>query len=150
MQQGVWQCVEQRAFLAKGAAALVLASADYAQQLGIKPWVRIVSTAVAGVDPAYMGLGPIPASRNALARAGLTAEPTAHVQCELVPARRTGPVPVNITKWGIQFIFCLKNDRTVSYYPHWLLRNSILLANSTSMLKPMANSNSKSSNFSVR
>lgn len=55
-----------------GASALVLASAERAHQLGLKPWARIVSTAVAGVDPAYMGLGPIPASRKALARAGLT------------------------------------------------------------------------------
>ncbi len=55
-----------------GAAALVLTSAERARQLFIKPWARIVSTAVAGVDPAYMGLGPIPASRKALARAGLS------------------------------------------------------------------------------
>ncbi len=55
-----------------GAAALVLTSAEKAKQLDIKPWARIVSTAVAGVDPAYMGLGPIPASRKALARAGLS------------------------------------------------------------------------------
>jgi acetyl-CoA acetyltransferase family protein len=55
-----------------GAAALLLVSAERAQQLGLKPWARIVSTAVAGVDPAYMGLEPIPASRKALARAGVT------------------------------------------------------------------------------
>jgi acetyl-CoA acetyltransferase family protein len=55
-----------------GAAAMVLISAQRAQQLGIKPLARIVSTAVAGVDPAYMGLGPIPASLKALTRAGLT------------------------------------------------------------------------------
>jgi len=40
--------------------------------VGAKPLARIVSTAVAGVDPAYMGLGPIPATQKALARAGLT------------------------------------------------------------------------------
>ncbi|HEX4204608.1 MAG TPA: acetyl-CoA C-acyltransferase [Ktedonobacteraceae bacterium] len=55
-----------------GAAAMVLTSAERAQQLGIKPWARVVSTAVAGVDPSYMGLGPIPASKKALARAGLS------------------------------------------------------------------------------
>jgi 3-oxoadipyl-CoA thiolase len=55
-----------------GAAALVLTSAERAQQLGLKPWARILATAVAGVDPASMGLGPIPASRKALRRAGLT------------------------------------------------------------------------------
>ena len=54
-----------------GAAALVLTSIERARQMGIKPLARIVSTAVAGVDPAYMGLGPIPASRKALERAGL-------------------------------------------------------------------------------
>ncbi len=55
-----------------GAAALVLTSAEKAEQPGIKPWARVVATGVAGVDPAYMGLGPIPASRKALARAGLS------------------------------------------------------------------------------
>lgn len=55
-----------------GAAALVLTSAEKAQHLGIKPLARIVATGVAGVDPAYMGIGPIPASRKALARAGLS------------------------------------------------------------------------------
>lgn len=55
-----------------GAAALVLMSPSRAEQLGIKPMARIVATAVAGVDPAYMGLGPIPASKKALKRAGLT------------------------------------------------------------------------------
>ncbi|HEU5374436.1 MAG TPA: acetyl-CoA C-acyltransferase [Ktedonobacteraceae bacterium] len=55
-----------------GAAALVLMSAERAQDLGLRPRARIVASAVAGVDPAYMGLGPIPASRKALQRAGLT------------------------------------------------------------------------------
>jgi 3-oxoadipyl-CoA thiolase len=55
-----------------GAAALVLASAARAAALGLRPRARIVACAVAGVDPAYMGLGPIPASRKALARAGLS------------------------------------------------------------------------------
>jgi len=55
-----------------GAAALVLVSAERAKGLGAIPFARIVSTAVAGVDPAYMGLGPIYASRKALQRAGLS------------------------------------------------------------------------------
>jgi 3-oxoadipyl-CoA thiolase len=54
-----------------GAAALVLSSGRYAAANGLKPLARIVSCAVAGVDPAYMGLGPIPASRKALQRANL-------------------------------------------------------------------------------
>ncbi|MGZ6390162.1 MAG: thiolase family protein [Ktedonobacterales bacterium] len=57
-----------------GAAALVLASRDYAVRAGLRPRARIVSCAVAGVDPAYMGLGPIPATRKALQRAGLTVD----------------------------------------------------------------------------
>lgn len=57
-----------------GAAALVLASRSAAAQLGVAPRARIVSSAVAGVDPSYMGLGPIPATRKALQRAGLTVE----------------------------------------------------------------------------
>ncbi|GCE20529.1 acetyl-CoA acetyltransferase [Dictyobacter kobayashii] len=55
-----------------GAAALVLSSHDYARAHGLQPLARIVTTAVAGVDPAYMGLGPIAAARKALQRAGLS------------------------------------------------------------------------------
>lgn len=54
-----------------GAAALVLMAASRARSLGLRPCARIVATAVAGVDPAYMGLGPIPATRKVLQRAGL-------------------------------------------------------------------------------
>ena len=54
-----------------GAAALVLASRTAAEQAGLRPRARILSCAVAGVDPAYMGLGPIPATRKASQRAGL-------------------------------------------------------------------------------
>ena len=53
-----------------GAAALVLMSADAAQRRGLTPLARIASFATAGVDPAVMGTGPIPASRKALQRAG--------------------------------------------------------------------------------
>jgi 3-oxoadipyl-CoA thiolase len=54
-----------------GAAALLVTSAERAKSFGLEPIARIVSTAVAGVKPDEMGLGPIPASRKALARAGL-------------------------------------------------------------------------------
>lgn len=54
-----------------GAAALVIMSAEKAQELGIKPMAKILSYASAGVDPAIMGIGPIPASREALSKAGL-------------------------------------------------------------------------------
>jgi acetyl-CoA C-acetyltransferase len=53
-----------------GAAAAVVMSADEAKRRGIKPMARIVSWATAGVDPAIMGTGPIPASRKALEKAG--------------------------------------------------------------------------------
>jgi 3-oxoadipyl-CoA thiolase len=58
-----------------GAAALVLASRRWAEAHGHRPLARILSGAAAGVDPAYMGLGPIPATQKALKRAGIaTAE----------------------------------------------------------------------------
>jgi 3-oxoadipyl-CoA thiolase len=56
-----------------GAACVVLTSAERARELGREPLARIVSTASAGVDPGYMGIGPVPATRQALDRAGLTA-----------------------------------------------------------------------------
>jgi acetyl-CoA acyltransferase len=54
-----------------GAAALLVASADYARAHGLTPLARIRSVAVAGVPPRTMGIGPVPATRKALARAGL-------------------------------------------------------------------------------
>jgi acetyl-CoA acetyltransferase family protein len=47
-------------------------SAEKARELGLKPMARVVSSAVAGVDPGYMGIGPVPSTRKALKRAGLT------------------------------------------------------------------------------
>jgi acetyl-CoA C-acetyltransferase len=55
-----------------GAAAVVLMSAEEAEKRGVTPLARIVSWATAGVDPAIMGSGPIPASRKALEKAGWT------------------------------------------------------------------------------
>jgi 3-oxoadipyl-CoA thiolase len=55
-----------------GAAGLLVTSEARARELGLHPMARLISSAVAGVDPATMGLGPIPASRKALERAGLT------------------------------------------------------------------------------
>src|SRR5437879_6189788 len=54
-----------------GAAAVALAEAGVARKLGLKPLARLVGYAFAGVDPAYMGIGPLPATRNVLARTGL-------------------------------------------------------------------------------
>lgn len=56
-----------------GSAALAVVGARMLQELGLQPMARIVATAVAGVDPSCMGLGPVPATRKALARAGITA-----------------------------------------------------------------------------
>jgi 3-oxoadipyl-CoA thiolase len=56
-----------------GAACLLMMSDSQAQRINARPLARIVAAASAGVDPSVMGLGPIPASRKALARAGLRA-----------------------------------------------------------------------------
>jgi acetyl-CoA acetyltransferase family protein len=55
-----------------GAAALAVLSRRAAEELGVQPLARIVASAVAGVDPSRMGLGPVPATHKALARAGLS------------------------------------------------------------------------------
>jgi acetyl-CoA acetyltransferase family protein len=55
-----------------GAACLILASGTAVRRDGLKPLARVVSVGAAGVDPAIMGMGPVPAVRKALARAGLT------------------------------------------------------------------------------
>jgi acetyl-CoA acyltransferase len=55
-----------------GAAALLVVSPDYARAHGIKPMARVRSIAAAGVPPRVMGIGPVPATRKALARAGVT------------------------------------------------------------------------------
>ncbi len=57
-----------------GAAALVLASAQAVRSLGLSPIGRLAGYAHAGVDPALMGIGPIPATRRLLARSGLRVE----------------------------------------------------------------------------
>jgi acetyl-CoA C-acetyltransferase/3-oxo-5,6-didehydrosuberyl-CoA/3-oxoadipyl-CoA thiolase len=58
--------------LSDGAAALLLTTPQKAEQLKLKPLVRIIASAAAGVHPNYMGIGPIPATQKALKRAGLT------------------------------------------------------------------------------
>jgi len=55
-----------------GAAALLVVESERARALGLKPYARIVATAVAGVDPSVMGAGPIPAIKKLLERTGLT------------------------------------------------------------------------------
>ncbi len=55
-----------------GASAILIVSAGYAKKHGISPMARIVSTGVSGVDPRIMGIGPVPATKMALTRAGLS------------------------------------------------------------------------------
>lgn len=57
-----------------GAAALLVASSEAVEKYGLKPKVRIVASAVSGIEPRVMGLGPVEASKKALRRAGLTLE----------------------------------------------------------------------------
>ena len=57
-----------------GAAATLVVEAERARSLGLRPLARVVSTAVAGVDPAIMGVGPVPAARKALVRAGISVD----------------------------------------------------------------------------
>jgi 3-oxoadipyl-CoA thiolase len=56
-----------------GAAALIIASEEAVKKYGLKPICSIVSMAVAGIDPAIMGMGPVPATKKAMARAGIKA-----------------------------------------------------------------------------
>ncbi|MDQ2886807.1 MAG: acetyl-CoA C-acyltransferase [Chloroflexota bacterium] len=71
-RQGGTVTAGNAAGLNDGAAALVLTSLSRARALGLQPRARVVASAVAGVDPAYMGLGPVPATRKVLQRAGLS------------------------------------------------------------------------------
>jgi acetyl-CoA acyltransferase len=57
--------------LTDGASAVLVTSEDFARKHGLKPSARIIGMASAGVDPAFMGMGPVPASRKALAQAGI-------------------------------------------------------------------------------
>jgi 3-oxoadipyl-CoA thiolase len=55
-----------------GAAAVLVVEAERGREMGLRPMARVLATAVAGVDPRVMGIGPVPAVRKALARAGLS------------------------------------------------------------------------------
>jgi len=93
-----------------GAAALVLATGDAVKSRGLKPLARLVAYATAGVDPKIMGLGPVPASRLALQRAGLKAadmdviesnEAFAAQACAVTRALELDPARVNPNGSGI-------------------------------------------------
>ena len=57
-----------------GASVVLVVEAARARELGLRPMARVIATAVAGVDPAVMGVGPVPATRKVLARAGLSVD----------------------------------------------------------------------------
>jgi len=75
-----------------GAAAVLVMSEARARELGMRPMARVVASAVAGVDPATMGLGPIPASRRALDRAGLSVDDLGLVELNEAFAAQAIPV----------------------------------------------------------
>ncbi|MCP3721618.1 acetyl-CoA C-acyltransferase family protein [Paraburkholderia sp. CNPSo 3272] len=92
------------------AAAVLLMSADAARARGVKPLARLVSYAHAGVDPAYMGIGPVPATQKALERAGLKVsdldvieanEAFAAQACAVSQELRLDPAKVNPNGSGI-------------------------------------------------
>ncbi|MBA2633703.1 MAG: thiolase family protein [Chloroflexi bacterium] len=75
-----------------GAAAVLVMSEARARELGMRPIARLVASAVAGVNPATMGLGPIPASRRALERAGLSVDDLDLVELNEAFAAQAVPV----------------------------------------------------------
>jgi acetyl-CoA C-acetyltransferase len=81
-----------------GAAAVLVMSEEKARELGMKPKARIIASAVASIEPEYMGLGPIPAVRNVLAQAGMTMSDIDIV--ELNEAFAAQVVPCQ-QEWGI-------------------------------------------------
>jgi acetyl-CoA C-acetyltransferase len=84
-----------------GAAAVVVMSASRAEALGIKPLARIVSTGVSALNPEIMGLGPVEASRQALARAGLSMRDIDLVEineafaAQVIPSARELEIPLD-------------------------------------------------------
>jgi 3-oxoadipyl-CoA thiolase len=90
-----------------GAAALTVLSGEAMKELKLKPLARIVTTAVAGVDPSVMGIGPIPATRKALERAGIKASDLALVElneafaAQSIPCiRELGLDPAKVNIYG--------------------------------------------------
>ena len=93
-----------------GAAAVVLVAGDRLQALNVKPLARLVGYAHAGVDPAYMGIGPVPATQKVLQRTGLKVqdmdvieanEAFAAQACAVVQELGLDPAKVNPNGSGI-------------------------------------------------
>jgi len=90
-----------------GAAGVLVMSMDKANKLGVKPGLRIVSTAIAGVNPEIMGIGPVPATQKALQRAGLSIDDIDLVEmneafaAQVLPScQDLGIDPEKINRWG--------------------------------------------------
>jgi acetyl-CoA acetyltransferase family protein len=116
-----------------GASAVLLTSKEAAESMGLKPMARIVTSAVAGVDPACMGVGPVPATRKALKRAGLTVDDLdlielneAFASQSLACIRELGldPAKVNVNGGAIALGHALGNSgsRLVTTLVHELRR----------------------------
>ncbi|MDJ0917431.1 MAG: acetyl-CoA C-acyltransferase FadA [Woeseiaceae bacterium] len=75
-----------------GASCMIVMSAERAQALGVEPLARIRAMAVAGVDPSIMGYGPVPSTKKALKRAGLTIDNIDHVELNEAFAAQALPV----------------------------------------------------------
>jgi len=78
--------------IADGASAMLVMSGEKAMALGVTPIARIRSMAVSGCDPAIMGYGPVPASKKALKRAGMTVDDLDHVEINEAFAAQSIPV----------------------------------------------------------
>ncbi|MFD2190397.1 acetyl-CoA C-acyltransferase FadA [Pistricoccus aurantiacus] len=78
--------------LSVGAAGMAVMSHERAQALGLEPIARVVSTGVAGCDPSIMGYGPVPATKQALKRAGMTVEDIQAVELNEAFAAQSLPV----------------------------------------------------------
>lgn len=78
--------------IADGASAMLLMSAQAAEQAGLKPMARVRSMAVSGCDPSIMGYGPVPATKKALKRAGLTMSDIDNVELNEAFAAQALPV----------------------------------------------------------
>jgi len=88
-------------------AAMVMTTEEYAGELGIEPIAEIVSWGVAGVDPYYMGIGPVPAMRMALERAGLTFDDMDNIEINeafgvqyLAVEKEMGLDRSKVNRWG--------------------------------------------------
>src|SRR5690625_7659799 len=75
-----------------GASAMLVMSGERAQALGLRPRARVLSTGLAGVEPSIMGRGPVPATKQALERAGLTMKEIDRVEINEAFAAQVLPV----------------------------------------------------------